>query len=464
MDWSRSFAIETRMAFILGKMERNGFLVDKKLIEQHIRHLTGEIGKVDEEVMPQLPLRTVADVKAKGGVYPHVAKPYKMNGELCVAVERWYEKIEDSPDIGGPFTRVSFLPFDLGSTMQVKEYLLDQGWLPDKWNYKKDDRGRFTEEKTSPKLTQEDQFLGVTGTVGRRVADRIKYRHRRSQLEGWYSSIRPDGRISQGISGMTPTARLRHSRIVNIPGFEIDPKTGEVKGAYFGREMRSVFVAREGYKIVGCDAASCQLRMLCHYMGDESYTNTIVNGRQEDGTDPHTVNMKLAGLSSRGQAKGFIYAFLFGAADKKLGLILGGSARRGKEARAKFLQGLPKLAALLNNVEKSWKKRGYLIGLDGRKIYVRSPHMLLVYLLQSAEAIMMKVAMCFMDKRIKLGGYDAKLVATAHDEVQYEVLASHSEDVARILEDSIRDAYLHLECNVEGKGEADIGKTWAETH
>ena len=448
-DWALSLKIEHSFSKLIVDQKKKGFLVDKKLIEKHISTLTRYLASIDRVTIPRLPMRCVPDIKKSKGEYPHVKKPFLKNGDLSKASVEWIESsnMGIDPGISGVYTRISFHVFDLGSGSQVKGYLLSQGWVPEKWNYNKE-----TGERTSPVLNGDDPFYGVDGKVGRIIAKRMKYRHRKSQLEGFLRIIRDDGRITADVNGMAPTVRLKHKGIVNIPGGD----------ALFGLKMREVFIVPEGYNLVGCDAASCQLRMLCHYMGDAEYTEAVVNGKKEHGTDIHSVNQKLAGCRTRGDAKTLIYAILFGAGDAKLASQLGCSTKEAKKMRRRFLSNLPKLTMLVKGLKKVWKERGYLIGLDGRKIFVRSEHMLLVYLLQSAEAIMMKVATLYACKWTKY--YDASMIAHVHDEFQWEVLQKDSEVVSKLLEGSIAKAGVFLKLKVPMAGEAEIGYNWKDTH
>lgn len=73
----------------------------------------------------------------------------------------------------------------------------------------------------------------------------------------------------------------------------------------WGTDCRNLFTVKDGYTLVGCDASGLELRCLAHYMGDPEYTDLILHG------DIHTHNKELAGLPERGQAKTFIYAFLY---------------------------------------------------------------------------------------------------------------------------------------------------------
>jgi len=448
-DWTLPLKIEHQFGKLLVKQKKKGFLVDRDLINKHIKTLDRYINRIDKAVVPALPMRVVPYIKKKAGEFPYVKKVFLKGGGYTQSSEDWVESAYGGvdPDICGIFTRISFEVFDLGSVAQVKDYLLEQGWVPEEWNFSKK-----TGLRTSAKLSADDHFVGVDGRIGKLVAKRMKYRHRRSQLAGFLKIIREDGRITADVSGICPTVRLKHKGIVNIPG----------EDALFGLKMREVFIVPNGYNLVGCDAASCQLRMLCHYMGDEEYTKAVVYGKKEDGTDIHSVNMRIAGCKNRGDAKTLIYAILFGAGDAKLGAQLGCGLKEARKMRKRFMDNLPKLKALVNGLKKAWKARGYLVGLDGRKIFVRSEHMLLVYLLQSAEAIMMKVATLFAHKYT--AKYDAHMIAHVHDEYQWEVIEKDSVKVGELLAKAIVKAGEYLNLTLPMDGEFDIGINWKDTH
>jgi len=292
-------------------------------------------------------------------------------------------------------------------------------------------------------------------------------------VEGWLKLIRDDGRISQRITGICTTARLKHSGIVNVPGGD----------SFFGKWMRKCFVAKEGYKIVGCDADSCQLRMLAGYMDDEEYTQAILNGDKSIGTDIHSVNQEKAGLATRAQAKTFIYGFLFGAGDAKIGEIVGGNAKEGKAIKEKFLAQLPKLADLLDKLNNEWRKtakrksndwggvdyyNGFITGVDGRPVSVSSEHMILVYLLQNAEAVMMQQAQVLLKQWLDCKGWEHGkeygFVAAVHDEFSAEVREDLSEEYKKLAEKSIEEAAKRLKLNCPHKGEGAIGNNWWQVH
>lgn len=159
---------------------------------------------------------------------------------------------------------------------------------------------------------------------------------------------------------------------------------------------------------------------------------------------------------------------MYGAGDEKIGSIVKGSAREGKKLRAKFLRNLPALNLLITTVKDTAKKRGYLWGLDGRRLHVRSLHAALNTLLQSAGALAMKAALVIADWHLQseglVPGVDYEFVLNIHDEMQAEVVPHNAEFVGEALAMSIHAAgqFFNFRCPLAG--EFKIGANWAETH
>ena len=156
-------------------------------------------------------------------------------------------------------------------------------------------------------------------------------------------------------------------------------------------------------------------------------------------------------------------ALIYGAGDAKLGSIVGGGAREGRELRDRFLRNLPKLGRLIERVQRA-SQRGYLIALDGRKLYVRGQHSALNTLLQGAGAIVMKVSLCYLWKWVNKEGLDALKVIDMHDEGVAEVIPEHAERFKELAVRSIVKAGEFFKLNVPLDADARIGKSWAEIH
>ncbi len=504
-DWSRALKIEHKVEQITMTAEQHGWPFDKPKAELHSETLQGMMDSLWADVSPKIPLipkpqetklsatprdRALVVLAEQLGleVREEITRENVRNEEtgegeeqvtrdifitddmiqLLHSVDRnWVRKPflisgkpnghvvkfmgEEASQVSGPFCRVNWEEINLNSDKQVKTLLLKLGWQPLEWNFSKK-----TGEVTSPKLTEASlEFL--KNPIGKQIAKWIKCSHRHSQIAGWLKALRPDGRVPSVVNAMgTPTSRMTHKVIANVPSID--------NGAFFAKEMRELFIAEEGYVIVGTDASSCQLRKLCHYMGDPDYTKAVLTGNSGDGTDIHSVNMRITGVANRTQAKRFIYGFLFGGGPALIGKIVGKGKQAGKRVIERFLSGLPALDALRDGVEDAWKDRGYLIGLDGRKIFIRKKHMLLCYLLQCAEAVLMKVALCILIDWIEQERLDARLVCIYHDEYNFMVKREHAERVKFLSEKAIEKAGEILNVSVPTTGEGKIGNSWAEVH
>ncbi len=301
------------------------------------------------------------------------------------------------------------------------------------------------------------------------IRDYLMLQKRVAQIESWLEAIKDDGRVhGKVITNGAVTGRMTHSgpNMAQIPASKHHPETKQIlygMDGGFGAECRECWSVEEGNVLVGCDASGLELRMLAHYMKDEDYVRTVTEGSSKEGTDVHTVNQISAGLPTRDAAKTFIYAFLYGAGDAKIGSIVGGTAKDGERLKRKFLSQTPSLARLLERVSKQASK-GWVPGLDGRRIWVRSEHAALNSLLQGAGAIVMKKALCIFYDKIKANKWPVKLVANVHDEFQFECPPSIAEEAGKAARQSIIDAgiYFNLRCPLDG--EYKIGKSWKETH
>ena len=269
-------------------------------------------------------------------------------------------------------------------------------------------------------------------------------------LKGWQRDVRPDGRISaQAVAMGTPTGRMVHRKVVNVPR----------KGTPLGEELRGCFTTVEEYTRIGIDLKSCQIYALCHYMPDELYHQAV----RDD--DPHTYVQEMAGLDTRDKGKTFHYATLFGAGAEHLANIFGISKVEAQLIIDKFFRRMPHLKALINALELEWKANGgWIKGLDGRAIWVRSSHMLLCYLVQSMEAIVMKNFMNILMDLADEQSIGYELVTTMHDEAQFLVKAGHCEQFETLANYAIEAVNAKFNIQFPQAIDISLGSTWAECH
>ena len=464
--WRNAFLLSFKLFQNLQDQEEYGWLVDRPKMEHNIKRLDAIINGIDKRVTPLLPLVTEILETKKAGVYNYVRKPFLKSGKPARQTEEHYGP-SASDFVCGPFSRIGFRSVNLGSRNELVDFLLGAGWEPKEWNFNDDG------ERTSPKLSKDDPFEGIEGEAGTLVARRVQARHRRSLIVGLIDLIRADGRIGSAIAGIASTGRMQHRNIVNIPAAK----------SFFGKRLRQMFTCAPGKVLVSTDSDGNQLRQLAARMGDQIYIDALCNGDKDKGTDLHSINMRAAGLPNRDTAKTFIYGFLFGAGDAKIGKIVKGNAARGKALKAQFLAGLPALGALIDRLKAEWRSNakrrwnarwnnweyynGWITGLDGRPIRVASEHAILVYLLQSDEAIQMSAAYNWTIAQLKkrfIWGNQVNVVCFYHDEYTFECDEDIAEEVKRITEEGIAWAgrFYGIKCPHVGQGK--IGKNWYEVH
>ena len=416
----KSLRLEHDIRSIITKQENNGFYLDQQKANNLYAMLEDKAEQLEKEVHKTFP-------------------PLKIEEEFIPKVNnksRGYVK-------GVPFTKVSYQEFNLASRKQIAERLMKLGWKPNK----------FT-DKGSP-IVDEGVLSKIDNIAeAKLISEYLLLKKRTSQITSWLDVV---NETTGRVHGRVLTLRCVSGRMSHH-----SPNMAQVPAVYssYGKECREVWTTDKPntHIIFGTDASGLELRMLAHYIDTPEYTNEILNG------DIHTRNMNMAGLTNRDQAKTFIYAFLFGAGAKKIGQIVGSKDMAvGKKLIDKFLSELPKLKSFRNQVEEA-ATMGKVRGLDGRLFNVRSPHKAVNTIVQGAGAIACKVWLRQMINLINKSGIDSKLVASIHDEYQFEVHKKDVEEMGRIVKTAIKNTTeeLNLKCPLDA--EFKTGLSWAETH
>jgi DNA polymerase I-like protein with 3'-5' exonuclease and polymerase domains len=413
---SESVLLEHQVAAIINKQEKNGFKLDTIHATCLLTELKGKMSAINDKMQD---------------LYP----PYE--------VERISEKT-------GKTLKPEVVVFNPASRQQIAEKLIGLGWKPKK----------FTEPTANypqgQAIVDESVLMSLKYPIAQLIAEYMMLGKRIAQIESWLEVVGADGRVhGRVITNGAVTGRMTHMKpnMAQIPN----------SGSPYGPECRQCWTVEEGNVLVGADASGLELRMLAHYMKDEAYVKTVTEGSSKEGTDVHTVNQKAAGLQTRDQAKTFIYGWLYGAGAAKVGQIVGGSAKDGQRLIDSFLKGTPAIKRLRDKVSV-YASKGYVPGLDGRKIWVRSEHAALNSLLQGAGAIVMKKALVIFNDKIKANKWDVKLVANVHDEIQFECSPEIAHVAGESCVQSIKEAGIayNLRCPLDG--EYKVGRNWRETH
>lgn len=461
-DYSeRAIELEHQVAWLMSQQEKNGFPFEVAKARELERVLRSRAGVLTAQLVQKVPLYPdrvfvpKRDNKKKGyvaGVPVQKYKDFNPNSrkqiEWLIRSHFGYEP--DNPDC-----------------YDIKDEEAD---LKD-CRLKIDDESlayMLSDEKTPAELKE---LLAI-------LQESLMVRKRLGQLadgaNAWLDMVEDDGRIHGAVvpNGAVSGRATHHSpNVAQVPHV----------GSPYGQECRELFTAG-GWWQAGVDASGLELRCLAHYMypyDDGAYAHTILTG------DIHTMNQEAAGLPTRNQAKTFIYAFLYGAGDAKIGKIINSDAKAGKRIKKKFMSAVPALANLRAAVENAlvepasftygqrkqkWK-RHYLKGLDGRKLHVRSVHSALNLLLQSAGALICKKWIVLTeDNLVRRGlvhGWDGDFcfMAWVHDEIQ---VACRTEDIAKtvceVAQESMRQAQAFFNFRVQLDTEGKIGRNWYDCH
>lgn len=463
MDWRQSIDIEHKVQWCLSLQERHGFRIDMPKAYEVEGQLRQEQKNIEAELQE---------------IFPPQFVPQKGNYDW--AEDRWANVEVKMPKVnrkpqgitkGVPYCNIVEEAFNPGSRQQIVRRIKQKypKWMPTSFTPSGIPEINETILSNMPIVEAKalNRYFKVSKQLGQ-IAD---------GKNSWLK-LEKDGRIHGRVKSVgCRTHRMSHFM----------PNTAQVDK---DKALRGLWVANEGEKLVGCDASGLELRMLAHYLAiwdDGAYAKAVIEGNQKDGTDAHTRTKELAGLYDRNSAKTLIYALLYGAGNQKLSDIVvedaknnnqpvpkGRGYKLGKATRDKLSDGIVGLGKLVAVSQARDKKQGWLKGLDGRKVHTNGQHGALNTLLQSAGAIVMKLALAELhfNLGIKRGLVDPQTYlpigwnycANVHDEIQCSAQEDIADKLGQTIADSIAEAGKVLNLRCELAGEYDVGDNWSETH
>lgn len=410
--------LEHRVTTELELQKQNGFKIDLPKANELYSRLSFRMRQLEEQLQEKFP--------------PIVTERFS---------EKTGKQLKDNVEV-----------FNVGSRPQIAKRLQSVGV-------------KFTEKTESGAFKIDENVLeGIEHPLAQLVAEYLLLQKRASQVSSWLEAVDDDGRVHGRVfSSGAATGRMTHiaPNMAQVPATRkvMDSMTPVQKlKAELGGECRGCWTVEEGNKLVGVDASGLELRMLAHYMKDDDYVKTIMEG------DIHSANQEAAGLETRDQAKTFIYAFLYGAGDAKIGSIAGKGATHGRKLKKDFLDNIPSLKKLKGLVEDIAEKNGSLPSLDGRRIRIRKAYSALNFLLQGGGAALMKQALLNGVDSLRANDIPFKMVANVHDEFQVETPEAFANAVGIHFRNAIRKAGEDFELRCPMDGEFKIGDNWSETH
>lgn len=458
----KSCELQHKMTSIIRRQQANGFAFDEagaiELRMQIQRELDELKERIYERFPPELlPVRVYKNPFKKDGTE---SKQYRTH-------QTHYPRIDLHDDRRG-YTAFDWVEFNLASPQQRVEKLLTLGWEPEEFTPRTESGGGGNPQPTkkgelSPSLARFADESGIAEVV--LIAQWMALNGRSTMLGTWLDEYNPDTGCIHGSLWPAQTLRWRHDHpnTANIPAVRLakghDGHEVPVLGrdGYYTYEARALWRPRgSGRVLVGTDAKSLEYRMLAHHVGNEELINVVLE------RDVHQFMADMAGVNRAG-GKTLNFAIVYGAGDAKIGSIVGGKAREGKELKEKAFANIPGLGEAIEEAQDEFK-RGRISLCDGSRIICPRQNAAFNYKLQGGGARFMFQACIFLEQHIRRQGLDSLKVGDIHDEWQYDVAKEDAEEHARLASQAMVEAGEELGLKIPMAGESKIGLNWAETH
>ena len=370
----------------------------------------------------------------------------RYNEELATLIEKIYQLAGEQ--------------FNVNSTQQLGKILFDKLKIGAGVKKNKDSKNYKTTAEELEKYADESEIV------------RYLLRYRKIQkinstyIEGFKPLIK-NGKVHTTYNqSNTQTGRLSSTNpnLQNIP-----VRTDE------GRELRKLFTASEGNVLIDADYSQIELRLLAHFSGCKELIAAYCQGKDIHATTASqvfNVPLDMVTLDMRRDAKAVNFGIIYGISAFGLAADLGISSKRAKEYIDRYFENYSEVKNYMHaNVDKA-KTDGYVETLLGRRRVINElrasnfnvrafgERAAMNMPLQGSSADIIKIAMINVDKALKDGGFEAKLVLQVHDELIIDCPKKEAEKVKEILKDEMEKAVaLKVPLTVE----ANVGKTWFET-
>lgn len=501
--WLPSIWLEHQVQLLCGVMHDNGIPIDKELLLSLKEEVSEKLLELDELIVAAFP--------PKQELLRSFTPRQTLLGTINAQDFRWFKTrtiLEDRMEGGrrviilgdarlggGPVDLSDFLPdvpidlytlshFNPGSVRQIVERMNEAGWRPvnktkghiDALKNRKTPKEKLDSFKQFGWKVDEENLSTLPASApsaARSLADRLVLASRLSTIDELLGSIRDDGKIHARFAGVGAwTHRLSHSNpnSANIPTAKRTPQDSEFQSYIHtvSDRIRQAFIAPKGWRLVGTDADGIQMRIFAHLVGDERLIQALVSGKKEDGTDIHSLHKSFLGsvCATRDVAKTFIYAWLLGSGTGKTAEILSCTLTEAKTAVDNFLSSYPGLKQLKQKQIPADAKRGYFVGLDGRKVKCNNEHLMLAGYLQNGEKVIMALAGVIWMRWLEEEKIPYTIVNWVHDE--WQTLVPDDDEVVKRVQHlqmkAIEKAGEILEMNCPTAGSSDSGYNWKETH
>lgn len=349
--------------------------------------------------------------------------------------------------------------FNINSPKQLGEILFGEMQLP---GGKKTKTGYSTSASVLEKLEPDYPF--VSKILEYRQLTKLKSTY----ADGLAVYIGEDNRI-HGKFNQTITATGRISstepNLQNIP-----------VRMPLGREIRKVFIPKEGCVFIDADYSQIELRILAHMSDDKNLIDAYNHSKDIHAATASLVfhvPLEEVTKEQRSNAKAVNFGIVYGISSFGLSNDLSISRKEAEQYIKDYFISYPGIKNYLDNSVKEAKEKGYSVTMFGRRrpipeltsgnfmqrqfgerVAMNSP-------IQGSAADIMKIAMINVAKELKEKDLKSKIVLQVHDELLIEAYENEVEQVKDILKRNMEQA-AHL--NVPLDVDVQVGNNWDEAH
>ena len=349
--------------------------------------------------------------------------------------------------------------FNINSPKQLGEILFGEMQLP---GGKKTKTGYSTSASVLEKLEPDYPF--VSKILEYRQLAKLKSTY----ADGLAVYIGEDNRI-HGKFNQTITATGRISstepNLQNIP-----------VRMPLGREIRKVFIPKEGCVFIDADYSQIELRILAHMSDDKNLIDAYNHSKDIHAATASLVfhvPLEEVTKEQRSNAKAVNFGIVYGISSFGLSNDLSISRKEAEQYIKDYFISYPGIKNYLDNSVKEAKEKGYSVTMFGRRrpipeltsgnfmqrqfgerVAMNSP-------IQGSAADIMKIAMINVAKELKEKDLKSKIVLQVHDELLIEAYENEVEQVKDILKRNMEQA-AHL--NVPLDVDVQVGNNWDEAH
>ena len=348
--------------------------------------------------------------------------------------------------------------FNINSTQQLGEVLFEKLKLP---HGKKTSRGYSTAVEVLEGLQWEAPEV---------IRPLLRYRKLNklngTYVEGMLPLVDAEGRIHSTFDQTaTATGRLSSSEpnLQNIP-----VRTEE------GRELRKVFIPREGWILLDADYSQIELRLMAHFSGDAAMVDAFRNGEDihaRTASEIFEVPQEWVTPELRSRAKAVNFGLIYGISGFGLSRNTGVSRQEAAQFIEKYFEKYPGVKRFMDESVSEGMKKGYAETLMGRRRYLpelRSPKAMVREFgkraamntpIQGTAADIIKLAMVRVDRALRREKLRSRMILQVHDELLLECPPEEADRAAVLLREAMEQV---ITLKVPLVAEVHRGKNWYE--